>query len=232
MPPETPSCGGAFSPLHIYAPPGSLLNAQRPAAVAAGNVETSSRLVDSVLGALAQAMPGRIPAASQGSMNNVAMGAAHWDYYETIGGGMGAGPHAHGCSAIQSHMTNTLNTPIEILEMHYPLRIERYQIRAGSGGAGAHRGGDGLIREFRLLQPAEVTLLTERRRHSPWGLHGGDCGLPGRNQINGRSLPAKVNLQVAEGDILTIETPGGGGYGSAPPARGDDGRSRQVHTAG
>jgi N-methylhydantoinase B len=218
MPPQTPACAGTFRPVTLQAPPGSLLNACRPAAVAAGNVETSTRVVDVVLGALARALPGGFPAASHGSMNNLAMGSARpgasWDYYETIGGGMGAGPQGGGLSAVQTHMTNTLNTPIEVMEARYPLRVVRYGIRRGSGGAGLRPGGDGLIRELELLAPAHVSLLTERRTRGPWGLEGGDPGLPGRNLLNGRALPGKAACEVMPGDRLRIETPGGGGWGA------------------
>lgn len=218
MPAQTPACMGTFSPITLYAPEGSLLNARRPAAVAAGNVETSSRVVDVVLGALAQAMPGRIPAASQGTMNNVAMGTrsstGSWDYYETLGGGMGGGPERDGLSVVQSHMTNTRNTPVEVLEMNHPVRVRRYAVRRGSGGAGLHRGGDGLIREFEFLQPATVTLLTERRRHGPWGLHGGASGRPGKNLRGSEALAPKVTVELAAGERLTLCTPGGGGWGA------------------
>lgn len=218
MPAQTPACAGVFRPIRLHAPPGSLLNARPPAAVAAGNVETSQRVVDAVCGALAQALPGRIPAASQGTMNNLAMGAdgfgRRWDYYETMGGGVGAGPHGPGLSAVQSHMTNTLNTPIEVLESRFPLRITRYAVRWGSGGAGRHRGGDGLIRELHFLAPAQATLLTERRKQGPWGLAGGEAGEPGINTLNGRPLAAKVQLHLEAGDRLLIQTPGGGGWGA------------------
>ena len=217
MPAQTPACAGSFRPISITAPAGCLLNAQYPAAVAAGNVETSTRVVDVIMGALAQALPDQIPAASHGSMNNLAMGYAvgkeGWDYYETIGGGMGAGPISDGLSAVQTHMTNTLNTPIEVLESNYPLRVTCYAVRAHSGGRGQHTGGDGLVRSFTFLQPATVTLLTERRRHSPWGLQGGEAGLPGRNLLNGMPLAGKASLNVQSGDTLQIETPGGGGWG-------------------
>jgi N-methylhydantoinase B len=217
MPANTPACFGVYRRLEIKAPIGSLVNAVKPAAVAAGNVETSTRLVDVVMGALAKAIPDQIPAASHGSMNNVAMGVktkkASWNYYETIGGGMGGGALHAGLSGVQTHMTNTLNTPIESLEMHYPVRIERYQIRTGSGGAGRHKGGDGLVREMSFLRPAQVTLLTERRQYQPWGLLGGKNGAFGENQLNGKALPGKVSVEVKAGDRLTIKTPGGGGYG-------------------
>jgi N-methylhydantoinase B len=228
MPSHTPACAGSFRPIRIRAPEGCLLNARRPAAVAAGNVETSTRVVDVLMGALAQALPEAIPAASHGSMNNLAMGyrgkaGREWDYYETLGGGMGAGPKYDGLSAVQTHMTNTLNTPIEVLETTYPVRITRYAVRRGSGGAGYHRGGDGLVRSYRFLEPARVTLLTERRRHAPWGLAGGQPGKPGRNLLNGDPVPGKASFEVAAGDELTIETPGGGGWGKpAEPAGTSD----------
>ena len=223
MPDQTPACAGAFEDISITAPLGSLLNAQRPAAVAAGNVETSSRIVDVVLGALAQVIPLLIPAASHGSMNNVAMGnrdpakSTPWDYYETVGGGMGANSSGHGLNAVQTHMTNTLNTPVESLETHYPLRIKRYSIRRESGGAGQYQGGNGIVREFEFLQPAEVTLLTERRTTAPWGLNGGATGLPGENRLNGKTVPAKCSLNVQPHDLLEITTPGGGGWGRSTP---------------
>jgi N-methylhydantoinase B len=215
---RTPACAGSFDSIGIHAPRGCLVNACAPAAVAAGNVETSSRIVDLVLGALASAVPERVAAASQGSMNNIAMGArsgpVSWDYYETLGGGMGAGRHGGGLHAVQTHMTNTLNTPIEVLESAWPLRIERYAVRRGSGGRGRRNGGDGLIREFRFLAPAQVTLLTERRSHRPWGIQGGLPGQAGVNLLNGVRLPAKVALRVESGDRLQICTPGGGGFGT------------------
>jgi len=220
MPEQTPACAGAFRPITLSAPKGCLLNAERPAAVAAGNVETSSRVVDVICGALAQALPERIPAASHGSMNNLAMGArgskggaGKWDYYETMGGGMGAGATGGGLCAVQTHMTNTLNTPIEVLEMNYPLRLRRYALRSGSGGGGWRHGGEGLVREFEFLAAAEVTLLTERRRHAPWGLAGGADGAPGENRLNGQLLPGKTTLAVKAGDRLSVATPGGGGWG-------------------
>ncbi len=219
MPAHTPACAGSFSMIQLSAPAGCLLNAQPPAAVAAGNVETSTRVVDCLIGALAQAVPDRMPAASHGSMNNLAMGrrkAPAWDYYETIGGGMGAHRRGDGLDAVQTHMTNTLNTPVEVLETHYPLRVRRYAIRRGSGGAGFHRGGDGIVREFEFLQDAEISLLTERRRLAPWGAEGGQAGCPGRNCLNGRELPPKTQCELRAGDRLSIETPGGGGWGTPP----------------
>ena len=226
LPPQAPACAGSFRPISITAEQGSLLNAVYPAAVAAGNVETSTRIVDVVLGALAQAIPEKIPAASHGSMNNLAMGSSGsetvqaWDYYETIGGGMGASADTDGLDAVQTHMTNTLNTPIESLEMTFPLRIHRYQIRRGSGGMGAHSGGSGIVREFEFLQPANVTLLTERRSHAPWGLNGANSCMTGRNLLNSKEVRAKEFLSIKSGDILTLETAGGGGWGKAVQ-RGD-----------
>ena len=219
LPDESPSCSGLFRRLKIKTKPRSILNAERPAAVAAGNVETSTRLVDLIFGALAQILPEQIPAASQGTMNNIALGqidpasGARWDYYETVAGGLGAGPHADGLSCVQSHMTNTLNTPVEILEMSYPLRVTRYAEREGSGGAGKSRGGNGVVKEYEFLEPAQLTLLTERRRFAPWGLAGGEDGAKGENLLNGHNLPGKCSLAVQAGDRLEIRTPGGGGWG-------------------
>ncbi len=221
MPAQTPACAGSFKNIKIIAAENALVNAAYPAAVAAGNVETSTRIVDVILGALAQALPERVPAASHGSMNNLAMGSAGgnglpaWDYYETIGGGMGASRISHGLDAVQTHMTNTLNTPVEALEMNYPVRINRYQIRQGSSGAGQHRGGEGLLREYEFLAPAQVTVLSERRCHQPWGLFGGMPGERAANYLNGKLLPGKCSLYVQLGDVLTIVTAGGGGYGVA-----------------
>ena len=223
LPADTPACAGTFRVVTLRTREGSIVNARRPAAVAAGNVETSMRLVDIVLGALAQALPTRIPAASQGTMNNVAMGDhvgnRPWDYYETIGGGAGAHATAPGRSAVQSHMTNTLNTPIESLEMHYPLRVTEYSLRRGSGGAGEHQGGDGIVREFEFLAPAEVTLLSERRESRPWGLAGGGPAAAGRNLLDGLAVAGKATFTAAPGQRLRLETPGGGGYGPRDDAR-------------
>jgi len=227
MPDYTPAAAGAFRTIQIHAPKGCLLNAQHPSAVAAGNVETSSRVVDVVMGALAQAVPQRMAAASQGSMNNLAMGAAAtaltagWDYYETMGGGMGASASGAGLSAQQTHMTNTRNTPIEVLEQLAPIRVEELAVRRGSGGAGKHAGGDGVRRRYRFLQDAYVTLLTERRRHAPWGLAEGAAGAVGCNVLDDDViLPSKVSLPLTAGQVLTIETPGGGGWGR-PASRED-----------
>jgi len=218
LPAHTPACHGALQGVTISAPMGCMVNADPPAAVAAGNVETSSRIVDAVCGALAQALPEQFTAASQGSMNNLAMGrrgSKGWDYYETLAGGMGAADNGNGRSARHSHMTNTLNTPVEVLELNYPLRIKRYAIRRDSGGAGEFRGGEGVVRQYRFLEDAEVSLLTERRKHAPWGLEGGKAGKCGRNELDGRELPGKVRFDAVAGQTLTIKTPGGGGYGRA-----------------
>lgn len=213
MPPETPASAGAFRNIIIKAPPDCLVNASYPAAVTAGNVETSTRIVDVLLGALAYLLPEKIPAASHGSMNNIAMGAVGWDYYETLGGGMGGGPSHRGLDAVQTHMTNTLNTPVEILEKYYPLRINKYAVRRGSGGVGKHRGGHGLIRQFEFLNACHVTVLTERRKFCPWGLAGGTPGMCGINLLNKTPLPGKADFKVNPGDQLTICTAGGGGWG-------------------
>ncbi len=215
MPDYIPNCAGSFDVIELVVPDGSLLNADYPAAVAAGNVETSTRVVDVVLGALAQALPDRIPAASHGSMNNIAMGADSWSYYETLGGGMGASRGRNGCHAVQTHMTNTLNTPVEVLELHYPLRVNEYAIRDDSGGMGRYTGGNGLQRQYQFLEQAHVTLLTERRESRPWGLQAGDAGKSGENRLNDIILPAKTSLTVKPGDKLIIKTPGGGGWGEA-----------------
>jgi N-methylhydantoinase B/acetone carboxylase, alpha subunit len=200
-----------------------VLHARRPRR-AAGNVETSMRIVDLVLRALARALPERIPAAAQGTMNNVAMGARgarRWDYYETLAGGHGAHARGPGLSARHAHMTNTLNTPVESLEAHYPLRVERYALRRGSGGRGRYRGGEGIERSYRFLEDAEVTLIGERRRSAPWGLAGGEAGAPGEHALNGVPVPGRAQLSVRAGDLLTIRTPGGGGWGPPedPPER-------------
>jgi N-methylhydantoinase B len=209
--PDLPASGGAFTPVTVRAPEGCLVNARPPAAVAAGNTETSSRIVDVVFAALAEAVA--VPAQGQGTMNNVVFGNERFTYYETIGGGQGACPDANGPSAVHVAMSNTLNTPVEALELQYPLRVERYELRRGSGGAGAHRGGDGVIRELRALERCRLSLLTQRRGLAPRGERGGDDGLPGRNFLNGVELPAFVTLDLEPGDLLRIETPGGGGYG-------------------
>jgi len=220
---EYPINQGCFRPLTTLTRTGSLLDPIFPAAVAAGNVETSQRLVDVVLGALAQALPEVIPAASQGTMNNVAFGGRDpetgldFTYYETIGGGLGGRPGSPGLSGVHTHMTNTRNTPVEVLEHDYPVRLTRYALREGSGGAGKFPGGLGIIREFEFLTEVTVSLLTDRRRHAPYGLHGGQPGAKGENVLittdGEQPLPGKVNLTLPPGSRLSIRTPGGGGWG-------------------
>jgi N-methylhydantoinase B len=224
---EVPMNAGCFAPVTVIAPENTVVNAQSPAAVAGGNVETSQRITDVVLGALAQALPERIPAASQGTMNNLTIGGVRADgapyaYYETIAGGMGASRDGDGLSGVQVHMTNTLNTPVEALELEFPFRLRRYSLRADSGGAGVHRGGDGVVREYEILSPATVTMLSERRAVAPWGMAGGADGAAGRNLLHHsdgtqEELPSKFSRRVVPGDRLRVETPGGGGWG-----RGED----------
>ncbi|HET7213295.1 MAG TPA: hydantoinase B/oxoprolinase family protein, partial [Terriglobia bacterium] len=218
------------------APERTVLNAQPPAAVAAGNVETSQRIVDVLLRALARALPHRIPAASSGTMNNLSFGGIDpriggpFAYYETIAGGMGARPSADGMSGIHSHMTNSLNTPVEALESHFPVRVRRTSIRRGSGGRGRFRGGDGIIRELEFLTGVRCSILSDRRRFPPYGLAGGSPGKPGKNTLaaNGRvqELPSKAVAGVPAGSVLTIETPGGGGWGKPLPRRARRGKSQ------
>lgn len=235
---HVPTNAGIFRPVQVLAPEGTLVNARFPRAVAAGNVETSQRITDVVLGALAQALPGAIPAASQGTMNNLTIGGEdprtgeRFAYYETIAGGMGASADADGLSAVHVHMTNTLNTPVEALEYAFPLRVTRYEIRRGSGGAGRRRGGDGVYREIALLADATVSILSERRRHAPYGLAGGAPGASGENRYypaaaeklppelarfpekdGYRVLPGKLTFTARKGARIGIATPGGGGYG-------------------
>jgi N-methylhydantoinase B len=225
LPEEIPPNAGTLRPLTVIAPEGSIVNALHPAAVAAGNVETSQRIVDVLLSALADAVPDLIPAASQGTMNNLTIGTAHSDssrsfaYYETTGGGAGGGPKGPGASAVHSHMTNTMNTPIEALEAGYPLMVEHFGIRHGSGGAGKHPGGDGIRRDIRVLGSATVTVISERRSIPPYGLNGGEPGKPGRNVLiraDGSSveLPSKTSFRAEPGDVISIRTPGGGGWGN------------------
>jgi N-methylhydantoinase B len=211
--PDAPPCAGAHRPIEVIAPPGCLLNAESPAAVVAGNVETSSRVADLVIAALAGARP--VPAQGQGTMNNLTLAAADFTYYETLGGGQGACPDADGPSAIHVAMSNTLNTPVEALETEFPLRVRELALRRGSGGAGAHRGGDGLVRELEALARMRFTLLTERRRQAPRGRDGGADGAPGRNFLDGSLLPSKSEGDLAPGSRLRIETPGGGGHGES-----------------
>ncbi len=241
---DWPVNAGAFRPLEVVAPEGTIVNARPPAAVSAGNVETSQRIVDVVLGAFARALPGRIPAASAGTMNNLLVGGRDprtgepFAYYETLGGGHGAGPGWDGASAMQVHMTNTRNTPIESLEHAYPLRVLETRVRrggparstgrggsgAGRGGNGRFRGGDGIVRSLELLAAARVTLITERRARGPYGLAGGEPGGPGENRVrvgagarSSRALPAKVQVDLPAGAVVTVVSPGGGGFGT--PAR-------------
>jgi N-methylhydantoinase B len=216
--------GGTFRPVEVVVPWGSFLDAEPPHAVAGGNVETSQRVVDAVLGALAEPLPDLIPAASLGTMNNLTVGGydpqrgERYAYYETVGGGAGAGPAGDGLSGVHVHMTNTLNTPVEALEYAYPLRVRRYALRPGSGGIGLHRGGDGLIREVEFLSSAQVTILSERRRTAPYGLAGGAPGARGENLLirgdDVQVLPGKVQVAVQPGDVLSLHTPGGGGWGA------------------
>ena len=222
VPEEVPATAGLLRPLTVRTPPRSIVDAEPPAAVAAGNVETSQRIVDVLLRALARAVPERIPAASQGTMNNFTVGGVGPDgnpfaYYETVAGGMGARPSADGIDGIHTHMTNSLNTPVEAFESNYPLRIRRYGLRRGSGGKGKHRGGDGIVREIELLTDAQVAILADRRTRGPYGLAGGGEGKPGENRIvtggRVRRLPGKVSLHARKGDVIVIHTPGGGGWG-------------------
>ncbi|MFL6352876.1 MAG: hydantoinase B/oxoprolinase family protein [Bryobacteraceae bacterium] len=223
LPDEAAPTAGLMRPIELIIPEGTVVNARPPAAVAGGNVETSQRIVDVLLQALSKMLPDRIPAASSGSMSNLTIGGIDprtgeaYAYYETIAGGSGGGPNADGVSGIHTHMTNSLNTPIEALEYAYPFRVLRYRYRRNSGGNGKYRGGDGLMREIELLGPAQVTLLTERRAFSPYGLAGGASGAMGRNVIiergAERELPGKCNIHVTAGTAVRIETPGGGGWG-------------------
>jgi len=222
---DVPYNSGLIKPIRLLAPGGSVVNARPPAAVAGGNVETSQRITDVLLGALAQAIPDRIPAASSGTMNNITFGGTHpatgrnFAYYETIGGGMGASPERDGLSGVHTHMTNTRNTPVEALEHYLPVRIRRYSLRRGSGGKGKFKGGDGIVREYEFLAPAQVNILSERRRFAPYGLAGGTPGKKGKNTLvrKGRTLKlgGKVSFRVAAGDRVIVETPGGGGHGKA-----------------
>ena len=229
VPFAVPSNHGTIRPLEVVAPEGSLLNARVPAAVCGGNVETSQRIVDVVLGAFAQAIPDRIPAASYGTMSNLTVGGIDprngepFAYYETTAGGMGARPTADGLDATHCHMTNSLNTPVEALEHAYPYHVRRYEIRRGSGGAGRFRGGDGIRREIAILAPGEITVLSDRRRYSPYGLKGGSPGKTGRNVVmtlgpDGKYLeeeiPGKASMHIEAGTVISINTPGGGGYGT------------------
>ncbi len=207
--PDAPPCAGAYRPIEVVAPEGCLLNARFPAAVAAGNVETSSRVADLTIAALGGARP--VPAQGQGTMNNLTLAGEDFTYYETLGGGQGACPDADGPSAIHVAMSNTLNTPVEALETEFPLRVRELSLRRDSGGDGRHHGGDGLVREIEALEPMRYTLIGERRRHPPRGRDGGCDGATGRDLLNGKSLPGKGEGDLQPGDRLRIETPGGGG---------------------
>ena len=232
LPPDTPMNSGLFRPITFTLPERSVVAAQPPVAVAAGNVETSQRIVDTVWGAFSQLMPERMPAASSGTMNNLTAGGIDprngqpWAYYETSGGGLGGGPESPGLDAAHSHMTNTLNTPAEALELAYPLRVVENSVRPRSGGRGNHRGGHGLVRRTQFLGPAQLTLITERRTQQAWGSQGGEPGRAGRNTLETssggrprrRRLPGKVTIDVEPGDVIRVETPGGGGWGE--PQRG------------
>ncbi len=221
---DVPATAGLMRPIRVIAPEGSVVNARPPAAVAGGNVETSQRIVDVLLRALARAIPDRIPAAASGTMNNLTIGGIDprtgqpFAYYETIAGGMGARPGKSGVSGVHTHMTNSLNTPAEALEYAYPLRVRRYSLRSGSGGAGTHCGGDGIIREIEVLTDCEVTLLADRRTRGPWGLAGGEAGAPGKTSVirkrgSVEEMPGKFSTRLKKGESIRIESPGGGGWG-------------------
>jgi N-methylhydantoinase B len=210
--PDLPASGGAFAPVTVSAPEGCLVNARSPAAVVAGNTETSSRIVDVVFAALGRLVP--VPAAGEGTMNNLAFGNDGFTYYETVGGGQGACPDADGPSAVHVAMSNTFATPVEAVELEYPLRVERWELRLGSGGASAHRGGDGVVRELRVLEDCRLSVLAERRRHAPPGRAGGADGARGRTLVNGEEQPPKLTRQLHAGDVVRVESPGGGGHGT------------------
>jgi len=214
IPEDVPTNGGVARCISVVAPAGCLVNARAPSAVAAGNVETSQRIADLLFLALAQA-GAKVAAQGQGTMNNVILGTKDWTYYETIGGGQGASAAGPGPSGVHVGMSNTMNTPIEVLELETPVRVERYALREGSGGAGAQAGGRGVVRELRALEPCSLSLITERRKLAPKGLAGGADGAPGRNAVNGVEVGSKVGIELKAGDVVTIETPGGGGYGKA-----------------
>lgn len=232
---QVPATSGLLRPIRITAPEGSIVNARPPSAVAGGNVEASQRIVDTLLRALAKAIPSRIPAASQGTMNNLTFGGrdtrpgrngAPFAYYETIAGGMGARPDRDGESGIHTHMTNSLNTPVEVLEHVYPVRVRRYGIRRGSGGAGKYRGGDGIIREVELLVPMQVGMLSDRRKFGPYGLAGGAAGKTGKNEVitdsRSKMVSAKGSFYAPAGAIVRIESPGGGGWGKPRGRKRED----------
>jgi N-methylhydantoinase B len=215
LPADVPTNEGTAEALEIHVPEPSLVDARRPAAVVAGNVETSQRLADIILEALGQAVD--LPAAGQGTMNNVIIGGTDWTYYETIGGGQGASSSGPGASGVHVGMSNTLNTPVEALELEFPLRVERYELRYGSGGDGRHHGGDGIDRRIRVLEPATLSLLTDRRRHGPIGKEGGRPGACGQNLLDGEPLRPKHTGEIAPGQVVSVLTPGGGGFGPAEP---------------
>jgi N-methylhydantoinase B len=223
---DVPATAGLMRAIHVIAPSGTVVNAKPPAAVAGGNVETSQRIVDVLLKALAQAIPEQIPAAASGTMNNLTIGGIDprtgepFAYYETIAGGMGARPTKDGISGVHTHMTNSLNTPAEALEHAYPVRLRQYSLRDGSGGAGLHDGGDGIVREIQVLTDAQVTILSDRRLHGPYGLAGGEEGAPGKTIIvrqdgSSEELPGKCSVRLRSGDRVRVETPGGGGWGKS-----------------
>jgi N-methylhydantoinase B len=222
---DVPASAGLMQPIEVIAPRGTVVNAIHPGSVAGGNVETSQRIVDVLFKALAQALPDKIPAASQGTMNNLTIGGIdprsgnEFSYYETVAGGMGARPDHDGMSAVHTHMTNSLNTPAEALEYAYPLRVREYRIRKRSGGKGKQRGGDGVIREIETLAEAHMSLLADRRKNAPYGLHGGENGKSGRAAIisNGRAreIKSKGSWELKAGERVRIETPGGGGWGKS-----------------
>jgi N-methylhydantoinase B/oxoprolinase/acetone carboxylase alpha subunit len=219
--PSLPANGGAMRPVRVVAPPGSIVAARPPAAVGAGNVEVSQRVADVVLGALAEPCAARVPAAGQGTMNNLLVGGDGWVYYETVAGGQGGRPGAPGMSGVHTGMTNTRNTPIEALERAFPLRVLRQRLRRGSGGAGRHPGGEGIERDLLVLEDVTLSLITERRVSRPWGLHGGEPGAPGENwllpggdEARAERLPDKCTLRLRAGDVVRMRTPGGGGWGA------------------
>jgi N-methylhydantoinase B len=222
--PSIPANAGSLRAVRVIAPPGTVVAARPPAAVAAGNVEVSQRVADVCLAALARALPGRVAAAGQGTMNNVVVGGSGWVYYETVAGGQGARPGRDGMSGVHTAMTNTLNTPIEALERAYPMRVRRLRLRSGSGGAGTWRGGDGVERDVEVLEDVTLSLITERRASAPWGLDGGGPGARGENwlvpagaEAAAERLPDKVTRHLVAGDVIRLRTPGGGGYGPPPP---------------
>jgi N-methylhydantoinase B/oxoprolinase/acetone carboxylase alpha subunit len=222
---RVPINSGIMRPVKLVLPPDSIVNASIPAGLAGGNVETSQRIADVLMGALSNAVPDKIPAASQGTMNNISFGGSGFAYYETLGGGSGAGPYYHGESGVHVHMTNSLNTPVEALEIDFPVEIENYGLRTGSGGKGMYNGGEGLIRTYKFLEDAHVSILSERRRKRPFGLQGGEPGQPGANilvpgtnsaieDVNREvTLGSKANIEIKAGDVLIVKTPGGGGFG-------------------